>query len=102
MIPYCKFEGIGLIPWGALSGGRLCRPVSQVASTTRGGGLRPTSAEADKAIITRVEEVAEKKGVTMAQVATLWSIAKVSSPIIGFRSVSGRLRCLRRSFYIVG
>lgn len=89
MIPYCKFEGIGLIPWGPLAAGQLCRPVSQVASTTRGSGRAANLSEADKTIINRVEEVAKKKGITMAQVATLWSIAKVSSPIIGFSSVSG-------------
>ena len=27
MIPYCKFNGIGLIPWGPVAGGQLCRPV---------------------------------------------------------------------------
>ncbi|GJJ14305.1 hypothetical protein Clacol_008569 [Clathrus columnatus] len=88
MIPYCKFEGIGLIPWGPLAAGQLCRPVSELGSTTRGDFSRPNLSEADKTIISRVEEISKKKGITMAQVATLWSVSKVSSPIIGFSSIS--------------
>jgi len=37
-------------------------------------------------IINRVEELAKKKGWTMAQVALAWTIPQVSSPIIGFSS----------------
>jgi aryl-alcohol dehydrogenase-like predicted oxidoreductase len=45
--------------------------------------------EGDKEIIDRVEEVAKKKGWSMAQVGTVWSISKVTSPILGINSVSG-------------
>lgn len=90
MIPYCNFEGIGLIPWGPLAAGQLCRPVSALSATTRGSNMSATLSEADKTIINRVEEISKKKGITMAQVATLWSLAKVSSPIIGFSSVSSK------------
>lgn len=88
MIPYCNFEGIGLIPWSPLAAGKLTRPVDTV--TQRGelakkGGDQNT--EADKTIINRVEEIAKKRGWSMAQVATAWSMSKVSSPIIGFSSV---------------
>jgi aryl-alcohol dehydrogenase-like predicted oxidoreductase len=34
-------------------------------------------------MICRVEEIAKKNGVTMAQVATAWSLAKVAAPIVG-------------------
>lgn len=36
-------------------------------------------------IIKRVEEVAKRKGITMAQVAVAWSLAKdqVTAPIVG-------------------
>lgn len=43
--------------------------------------------ETDKKIIGRVQELAEKKGWTMSQVALAWSNARCSSPIIGFSSV---------------
>ncbi|KIJ47480.1 hypothetical protein M422DRAFT_28808 [Sphaerobolus stellatus SS14] len=89
MNPYCHFEGIGLIPWAPVGGGSLTRPVSAQASTSRGQERlqRGSLSEADKEIINRVEEIAKKKGWTMAQVAIVWSASKVSSPIIGFSSV---------------
>ncbi|KIJ46090.1 hypothetical protein M422DRAFT_250521 [Sphaerobolus stellatus SS14] len=89
MNPYCKFEGIGLIPWAPIAGGALARPLNAQTSTARGvdntkGRVR---SDADKEIINRVEEIAKKKGWTMAQVATVWANSKVSSPIIGFSSI---------------
>lgn len=41
----------------------------------------------DKAIIGRVQEVAEKKGWTMAEVSLAWINEKVTAPIIGMASV---------------
>jgi len=89
MNPYCNFEGIGLIPWAPIAGGALARPASALTSTVRGES-REALSETDKVIINRVEELAKKKGWAMAQVATVWSMSKVTSPIIGFSSV-GRL-----------
>jgi aryl-alcohol dehydrogenase-like predicted oxidoreductase len=42
--------------------------------------------EADKQVVDRVEEVAKKLGVTMAQVATAWSLKKGDHPILGLQS----------------
>lgn len=44
----------------------------------------------DAEIISRVEELAKKKGWTMSQVALAWINKRVSSPIVGFSSV-GRI-----------
>ena len=41
----------------------------------------------DKAIISRVEEVAKKKGWKMSDVALAWIDAKVTSPIVGCSTV---------------
>ncbi|KIJ46101.1 hypothetical protein M422DRAFT_29479 [Sphaerobolus stellatus SS14] len=89
MNPYCKFEGIGLIPWAPIAGGALARPLNAQTSTARGvnNTKRQVQSNADKEIINRVEEIAKKKGWTMAQVATVWANSKVSSPIIGFSSI---------------
>ena len=89
MNPYCQFEGIGLIPWAPIAGGALARPLSEQTSTIRGvdNTKRRVVSDSDKTIINRVEEIAKKKGWTMAQVATVWANSKVSSPIIGFSSV---------------
>lgn len=45
------------------------------------------SSEADKKTIGRVQEIAEKKGWKMSQVALAWINKRISSPIIGFSSV---------------
>lgn len=86
MIPYCNAHGVGLIPWGPLQAGSLARPFSQQTATARAAGSRQYTA-ADETIINRVEELAKKRGVSMAQIALAWIDSKVSSPIVGFSSV---------------
>jgi aryl-alcohol dehydrogenase-like predicted oxidoreductase len=89
MIPYCKDSGVGLIPWSPVARGALTRPWGS-RSTLRENTdnflksqIRSRETESDKAITDRVEEIAKKKGISMAQVATAWSLAKGMCPIIG-------------------
>jgi aryl-alcohol dehydrogenase-like predicted oxidoreductase len=94
MIPYCKDTGVGLIPWSPLARGALCRPYSADSAPT----VRHTSdrylqsiflsrmSSSDKTIISRVEEVAKKRGLSMASVATAWCLKKGDLPIIGLSS----------------
>lgn len=87
MIKYCKKTGVGIVPWGPLAAGILCRPVSQLSSTDRGqGNKEKVRSDADAEIIRRVEELANKKGWTMAQVAFTWSAAITTAPIVGVSS----------------
>lgn len=88
MISYCKFAGIGLIPWSPLAGGLLTRPLGQV--TTRGEALKlgQQLPESTHEIVRRVEKIAEEKGWTMAQVGMAWISKKVTSPVVGISSVS--------------
>lgn len=72
MIPYCKAHGIGLIPWAPLAGGALAHPLGEEtprAQESKGTAFEPKLTAADKTIIGRVEELAKKKGCTMAQIA---------------------------------
>lgn len=93
MIPYCQDAGIGLIPWSPIARGVLTRPWNS-RSTTRestDGALkvlvRSRETEADKAIVDRVEEIAQKKGVSMAQIAIAWSLSHPhTNPILGLSS----------------
>ncbi|KAJ3775872.1 NADP-dependent oxidoreductase domain-containing protein [Lentinula raphanica] len=91
MNAYCNFNGIGLIPWAPVAGGKLCRPVDAGATTRSEESKSSPSyspfSEADKTIIKRVEEIAKKKGWTMTQVALAWVNMKVSSPIVGMSSI---------------
>ncbi|XHG01232.1 hypothetical protein AWENTII_004626 [Aspergillus wentii] len=93
MIPYCQDAGIGLIPWSPMARGVLARPWgsrSTVREATDGALkllVRSRESEADKAIVDRVEEVARKKGVSMASVAIAWSLSHPNeNPILGLNS----------------
>jgi len=49
--------------------------------------IRSRETETDKAIVDRVEEIAKKKGVSMAQVAIAWSLQNPNeNPILGLNS----------------
>jgi aryl-alcohol dehydrogenase-like predicted oxidoreductase len=88
MIPYCKKTGVSLIPWGPLAAGALARPLRDLATTERGKGqYRFGSTKADQTIIGRIEELAKKRAVSMAIIATAWILSKGTIPIIGFSKV---------------
>ncbi|MCJ1466034.1 hypothetical protein MMC07_004653 [Pseudocyphellaria aurata] len=93
MIPYCADTGVGCIPWSPIARGALARPWND-RSTTRESTdrllsrlIRSRNSDVDKAIIDRVEEVARKREVGMATVATAWVLSKpMVNPIIGLSS----------------
>ncbi|KAK0476964.1 NADP-dependent oxidoreductase domain-containing protein, partial [Armillaria novae-zelandiae] len=88
MLDYCKYHGIGIIPWAPMAGGYLTRPLDESTKRSASGGFpKPKLTEADKIIIDRVEEVAKRCGVSMAQVALAWVSSKVVSPIVWISSV---------------
>lgn len=101
MIPYCQTTGVGIIPWSPLARGHLARSLSKGTKTAR-KNHEPNSEEAaklgfavyqlgltdiDQATIARVEELAEKKGWSMAAVGLAWINGKVDAPIVGLGSV---------------
>jgi aryl-alcohol dehydrogenase-like predicted oxidoreductase len=90
MLPLCREEKIAVLPWSPLARGRLARPWN--ADSTRrletdafGKTLYSRTEDADHKVIDRLGEVAEKKGVSRAQLALAWMLAKpgVTSPIVG-------------------
>lgn len=90
MMPYCQAEGVGVVPWSPIARGFL-------AGNRPKGGQATNRAATDKlaqgffgsaqdyAILARVEKVAEKRGVSPAQIAYAWVLSKpfVTSPIVG-------------------
>ncbi len=89
MLPLCQDQGIGVIPWSPLARGRLARKPSKEQSETLRAqtdafGKRLYSDE-DLSVMQRVSDVAEERGLPMAQVALAWMFSKpvVSAPIIG-------------------
>ncbi len=91
MIPLCLSEGIGLIPWSPLARGLLAgsRRVGQSGETVR--SRTDTFADhlytdpVDQVIADRAAELARQRGVTVAQIALAWILAKpgVTAPIVG-------------------
>jgi aryl-alcohol dehydrogenase-like predicted oxidoreductase len=97
MIPFCQdnvIGKVGIIPWSPIARGVLARPVSAASENARDKTDKTFKAlhldaltDIDKEIITRVEKVAKDHGVSMAVVATAWSISKGFNPIVGLSSV---------------
>ena len=91
MMPLCRAEGIGVIPWSPLARGFLA------GNRTRNRGGDTTRARSDAfahemyyqdsdwTIVDRVAEVAERHETTPSQVAIAWLLRQpgVTAPIIG-------------------
>ncbi len=86
MLPLCADQGVGVIPWSPLARGRLARPwdVQTARSETDDFGTRLYHDD-DEAIVDRVGQIAEARGVERATVALAWVLRHptVVSPIIG-------------------
>ncbi len=90
MAGLCQDQRIGMLPWSPLARGRLARPW-QSESTKRfetdqfGKSMYSRTEDDDHKVVDRVEEIARKRGVSMAQVALAWLLSKpaVTAPIVG-------------------
>lgn len=87
MIPFCQDQKIGIIPFSPLARGWLARKPTEETLRGQKDALIKARYEQDEnmTIIQRVSDVAEKRGLPMAQVALAWMLSKqaVTSPIIG-------------------
>ncbi|MEI6403587.1 MAG: aldo/keto reductase [Actinomycetota bacterium] len=86
MLPLCLDQGVGVIPWSPLGRGRLTRPVEVATDrTAKDLYLQTLYHSADHDIIDRVTALADRRGLTMAQVALAWVAGHpaVSAPIVG-------------------
>ena len=85
---YCNKTGVGLIPWSPNARGLLAVPfdsekTKEKLKNTIANSFLGIDMEHDKVIIDRVEEISNKIGCTMVEVACAWLIAKGTHPIIG-------------------
>jgi aryl-alcohol dehydrogenase-like predicted oxidoreductase len=89
MLPFCQDEKIAVIPWSPLARGRLTRAWDEKTARSDtdefGKTLYHQAEGADRTIIGTVGELAQKHGVSRAQIATAWILQKsaVTAPIIG-------------------
>jgi aryl-alcohol dehydrogenase-like predicted oxidoreductase len=94
MLPFCEQENIGVIPWSPMARGYLTRPAEDVDATTRGETERrlyehPYREGGGPEVNARVQQLAEERGVKMAQIALSWVLHKdwVDAPIVGTSTV---------------
>lgn len=96
MMPLCRAEGIGVVPWSPLGRGFLA------GTRTRDKGGETARAksdqyahnmyyqEADFQIVERVSRLAEQRAVSLAQIALAWLLHQpgVTAPVIGASKMS--------------
>ncbi len=91
MLPLCRSEGIGVIPWsplarGFLSGNRTRKDWGETPRAKSDGFAHDMYyQESDFTVVERVIEIAEQRGVTPSQIALAWLLHQpgVTAPIIG-------------------
>lgn len=89
MLPLCRSEGIGVIPWSPLARGRLAGRSD--STTTRSQTDKTASAlydrtkEQDDAVVAALKAVADKHGRPPAQIAYAWVATRpgITAPIVG-------------------
>ena len=90
MLPLCRAEQIGVIPYSPLASGRLTRDLSS-ESTLRSETDQiqrmkyDASADMDRQVVERVAHLAQQHGVARTQIALAWLLQKapVTAPIVG-------------------
>jgi 1-deoxyxylulose-5-phosphate synthase len=85
MVPLCLDQGVGMLPYSPLARGLLAGKRGSSRSTARSSEDRREYREADLAIAGVVRAVGEERGVSPAQIALAWLIARpgVAAPIVG-------------------
>ncbi len=89
MLPLCRDQGVGIIPWSPLGRGRLARPwgehTPRIASDAFGATLFAHTEDNDRRVAEALAGVAARRGVPRAQVALAWLLGQPGStaPIVG-------------------
>ena len=88
MLPLCREEGIGVLPWSPMARGRLTRPAGAeetTRATTDDVADMIYGAAHDEPVAARVREAAERLGEPPARVALAWLLRKsdIAAPIVG-------------------
>ena len=90
MMGLCEAEGIGVIPWSPLARGRLTRAwQSEVTNRSETDQFSKVifskTEEADRKVVDRVGELAERRAIPRATLSLAWMLSKpvVTAPIVG-------------------
>jgi aryl-alcohol dehydrogenase-like predicted oxidoreductase len=94
MLPLCREEKIGVIPYSPLASGRLTRDRGETTHRSETDQVQKRKynkmADTDQSIVDRAAELANKHGVPRSQIALAWLLQKqpVTAPIIGGTKLS--------------
>ena len=88
MMPLCRDQGVGVIPYSPLARGLLARQAGAAASSVRSGSdpvADDLYGDGDLEVIEAVRALANERGVSPAQLALAWLLGAdgVSAPIVG-------------------
>lgn len=90
MARLCAEDGIAMTPYSPLAGGRLAKRPGETSKRLREDSYAKlkydATAEQDSAIIARVAELADRRGVSMTEIALAWLLTKAAAPVIGATS----------------
>ncbi|KAI9464944.1 Aldo/keto reductase [Lactarius psammicola] len=91
MMPTLKHFGVGSIPWSPLARGALTRPLGERTVRADNDLWHDTYLKepSNQEVVKRVEEIAKKRGASMAQISLAWTLTKevISAPIVGTTSL---------------
>lgn len=87
MAKLCAEDNIAMTPYSALAGGRLSKHPGETSKRLEEDDYAKfkydATAAQDTVIISRVAELAEKRGVSMTEISLAWLLTKVTSPVVG-------------------
>ena len=92
MAKLCREDNIAMTPYSALAGGRLAKRPGETSQRLREDSYAKfkydATAQQDQLIIDRVAELADRRGVSMTEIALSWLLRNVTAPVVGATKLS--------------
>lgn len=92
MAKLCREDNIAMTPYSALAGGRLSKKPGETSKRLEEDSYAKlkydSTAKEDGEIIARVAELAQKRGVSMTEIALAWLLTRVTAPVVGATKLS--------------
>lgn len=87
MAKLCREDNIAMTPYSALAGGRLSKAPGETSKRLQEDDYAKLKYDGtvseDSVIISRVQELAAKRGVSMTEISLAWLLTKVTAPVVG-------------------
>ena len=101
MAKLCAEDNIAMTPYSALASGRLARHPGETSKRLEEDSYAKfkydATAKQDDVIISRVAELADKRGVSMTEISLAWLLTKVTAPVVGatkMRHIEGAVKAV--------